>query len=384
MRCSQAQPNLKAFMDGELNRLLAWRIRKHVAHCNACRTRIAELRSITRALGEADRATPPPGLRSRILDALPPPAPRLQRSFPRRYAVPAVAGAGLCAVIAVWVVWRHPELPTQAVTKAAGPSAAGNRYASEHFSKEAPLAKTRMAEAAHATQSRPQPPVAGAAPPPVVAPSRSHRPLPPEQPVMVAALPQPPTEHPEERLAEGMGGAYTAGPQALRMMKAAAPASIAEPTAPGGAPEASPALDFTVADLPAAEDAVRRIAHSLGAHLDTAPPLPQQSDGIPPGRAVRTRMEGNASGSPGKEAEVRIVAVLIPANRFDALRQELAKGLLQLQNRFAPENKGAGRSFGGSGGASPTIRVLVRLHPMHAAPSAPPSSKDGASSTPSK
>ena len=92
MTCDQTQPLLEAFADGELGWGTAWRVRRHLAGCEACAAELAEIRRLD-ARVRAWRDMPAPAhLQSQIAAALPP-APRCPcPAAPSRPAAPPSAG----------------------------------------------------------------------------------------------------------------------------------------------------------------------------------------------------------------------------------------------------------------------------------------------------
>lgn len=423
MRCSQAQPNLKAFADGEVSWLAAWRIRRHVARCSRCRQDLDAIRALTRTLGEADRAAPPSYLRSRILASLPPTmpphagpapahAPRAER-LPR-YALPA-AGAVLCTILAAWIVVRHPARPameegewraaplrTAAKPPAEGaplspslPPAKGQRLpAVEAFrAASSPAAQSPApVEARRAAPQRTaaQPPAEGPPPRPSIPPAKGRHPLPPRPPLMVASAPQAPAEPLQTQGTSAKDFAAGALPFAARMMKSGAPVETARPAPSEGPAAPIIVLDFTVPDLPAAEDAVRRIARSVDVRV--------QEDHLAeePSRQMQRSAEGLGPRSGTNRLPERTLIMLIPENRLQFVKDQLAKDLPRPSNAIPrpegssqPENRGAGASggaFGGLGGApAPAsradtgreVRVIVHLR-LPGPPPAAPSSSTGA------
>jgi anti-sigma factor RsiW len=97
MRCDRAIAMLNQLVDGELGRLAAWRMRRHIARCQSCAWRLEEigaLRSAIRTTLPYHRASP--ALAARIGAALPreqaPAAPGI-----RRWRLPA-SGIGLSGI----------------------------------------------------------------------------------------------------------------------------------------------------------------------------------------------------------------------------------------------------------------------------------------------
>ena len=54
--CGAARRDLKAYLDGELGLLWAWRVRRHLRLCRGCAARLEGLRRLHAALREADVA----------------------------------------------------------------------------------------------------------------------------------------------------------------------------------------------------------------------------------------------------------------------------------------------------------------------------------------
>ena len=59
MNCHQAQRNILLEASGEISRFAAGRLRRHLAHCEACRRQADWLRTTTLAVRESSEAIPP-------------------------------------------------------------------------------------------------------------------------------------------------------------------------------------------------------------------------------------------------------------------------------------------------------------------------------------
>src|SRR5262249_42123521 len=76
MNCSEAEVLIHALIDGELDAGHARDVEAHVAGCADCSKKLADLRSMRRAMPAADlKEAAPPQLRARIEAALPAPPP---------------------------------------------------------------------------------------------------------------------------------------------------------------------------------------------------------------------------------------------------------------------------------------------------------------------
>jgi len=376
MRCDEARVHLKALIDGELTYVQAWRVRRHVARCAACQKEVADLRAITGALSEADRALPPADLRARILAALPSPiavqepSPSLPRAdAPRRpygrYALSAAAAGALCTFLAVWIVLTHP-----ATTPVGSPrleaSTKGSGYPEQHRTRSAAVPKAGNPSQSLMRRLPQQPPTSGAPPQPAIAPQEARTPPSPRQPAMVASLPQTPSEAPGEEFgAEARWNTNLSTRAALRMMKAAPLAELARPSSP---PEGTPTWDFNVTDVPEAEVTVQRVARALGARLEMASTSEHKAADFQPNETTR-------------EQEVHVVTLVVPPERVNALKEELAKRLEPANKTAKNAGRGGalekergssmGGGFGGAAPEAPTVRIRVRLHAAHPAPPPP-------------
>lgn len=70
MHCREAEPLLSAFHDGELGRSEQEAVRAHLLDCPACRSRAADLRSISRWLSPEEAPEVPGGFTDRVLARL--------------------------------------------------------------------------------------------------------------------------------------------------------------------------------------------------------------------------------------------------------------------------------------------------------------------------
>ncbi|MDQ2686851.1 MAG: zf-HC2 domain-containing protein [Armatimonadota bacterium] len=99
MNCDAVSQNLKALLDGELPRLQAWRVRRHLARCADCREAWTALQSFNAALRAADLFPP---------EAATPTSARPMR-VSRRLALGALVTAALAAFLFVLPFGRQPK-----------------------------------------------------------------------------------------------------------------------------------------------------------------------------------------------------------------------------------------------------------------------------------
>ena len=121
--CTDYIDDLKAYADGELSLLRRYAVRRHLAHCPACREEIAAMTQLTEDL----RASEPEGaldadLRARILDAPPvssrPVPPRRPLSPSLRWAMAGLALVAWCFVFPQLQKYRgSPKSSAQNVLK---------------------------------------------------------------------------------------------------------------------------------------------------------------------------------------------------------------------------------------------------------------------------
>lgn len=111
MTCTQTQPLLDAYVDGELSRLAAFRLRRHLSACTSCAAALADIWQLHHRV-QAWRDLPAPvGLGTRIAAVLPPAHPLPARlSFPVR---PAAVGLASIAAALAAVLWFLPGQPGQ-------------------------------------------------------------------------------------------------------------------------------------------------------------------------------------------------------------------------------------------------------------------------------
>lgn len=70
-QCERLQPDLKAYLDGELSHLQSLKIRRHLRRCPACRQEIEQMEKIGAELRQQDAATLEPDLRAKLLSNIP-------------------------------------------------------------------------------------------------------------------------------------------------------------------------------------------------------------------------------------------------------------------------------------------------------------------------
>jgi anti-sigma factor RsiW len=101
MECDRAAGLLSPLIDNALGPIRRWRVRRHVAGCEACATRVEELRAMQSALRtKLTYHRAPPGLAARIGASLPREvAPQVSRPWFRMPAF-SLAGTGLAGALA--------------------------------------------------------------------------------------------------------------------------------------------------------------------------------------------------------------------------------------------------------------------------------------------
>lgn len=78
MRCDWVKKNLSVYMDGEINLLTGWKIKKHLKKCYECHKEYTKLKKIQELTKAALFKTPDPGFYERLQMRL----PQLNRSTP--------------------------------------------------------------------------------------------------------------------------------------------------------------------------------------------------------------------------------------------------------------------------------------------------------------
>lgn len=173
--CTHFRDDLKAYADGELRGLLRLRVKRHVAHCSACREEIEAMELIRRRLRQNDPNTFTPELKSKILSGIPDGAPPVGEAVPlRKPRLPLVLFGATSAAVLSWFLFYpmmnkqfepQSESSVAANTKSVGTGmmmysqdydqvAAGGASvssATEDASKSAPRVANEMANAPMAT-----------------------------------------------------------------------------------------------------------------------------------------------------------------------------------------------------------------------------------------
>jgi hypothetical protein len=120
MRCSAARKRLSDWIDGTLAGAAAREVGAHVSLCPACDRHAAELRAVSRLVGELPRLESPEPVAARVFDRLdmetrPPALALLFRGFlaARPYMVPSLVPAGLvvATVLAAAIALDSGPLP---------------------------------------------------------------------------------------------------------------------------------------------------------------------------------------------------------------------------------------------------------------------------------
>ena len=114
MNCQHAQENLKAYLDGELGRLAAAALRRHLTMCPACRAEMEAVHMLSKRLASLSAPEAPAHLRDAITGAaraLRPSAARVRRRVAQWVAAAAAAG-GLIAALSFAFLAR--PVPAQA------------------------------------------------------------------------------------------------------------------------------------------------------------------------------------------------------------------------------------------------------------------------------
>ena len=107
LTCDTVQPELKAYLDGMLPTVLAYRVRRHLLGCANCRSELDEVERIGKELHYAMSTdagdTLDPILRARILAAIPTTPGQTRVRQPIRYR-PVMAAGALAAVLGAAII----------------------------------------------------------------------------------------------------------------------------------------------------------------------------------------------------------------------------------------------------------------------------------------
>ena len=120
--CARFADDLKAYADGELPLLRRYAVRRHLAHCPACREEIAAMTQLTEDLRASEPSEPlDADLRARILDAPPVidrPAPSRRPLSPSlKWALAGLALVAWCFVFPQLQKYRHTASDKQIAAK---------------------------------------------------------------------------------------------------------------------------------------------------------------------------------------------------------------------------------------------------------------------------
>jgi len=105
MHCLDAQPDLGAYVDGELSPERATFLEQHLAGCDECRAELARLRAVVDAMETWPLVPEPARLRARVMAQVQP-RPVLPR-FRIHWSDLAISLAGAGVVFAFTLLWRY-------------------------------------------------------------------------------------------------------------------------------------------------------------------------------------------------------------------------------------------------------------------------------------
>jgi anti-sigma factor RsiW len=114
--CGAYQGDYSALIDGELTPARAGLVQAHLAGCERCRSQVAALRSVDRALGALSPPALPADLRARLQSRIEPSVAAPVRRAPparRRWLAAPLAAAAMAAAVAA-VVYLVPVAPDEA------------------------------------------------------------------------------------------------------------------------------------------------------------------------------------------------------------------------------------------------------------------------------
>lgn len=128
--CRQIEPELSAFLDGELNAERAAAVQRHVAGCATCARETSALRAVSSAIGELPRASAPLGLSTAVMSEARRRALLSGRDPGRRrtlYFALRVGASAAMLTLVVFASWRMmtPPVNERAPGSAAAPSRLG-------------------------------------------------------------------------------------------------------------------------------------------------------------------------------------------------------------------------------------------------------------------
>ncbi len=118
MTCTQSQTRLDAYADGELNFWQTFRVRRHLAGCDACTAQLADIHRLNASVHAWCAVSTPAALEGRIAAMLPPTVssptlPPRPRPITQRAAL-GFAGVAAASAAGFWLLPGHPAQPTLA------------------------------------------------------------------------------------------------------------------------------------------------------------------------------------------------------------------------------------------------------------------------------
>jgi len=105
MHCLDVQPDLEAYVDGELSLERAAFLEQHLARCDECRAELARLQAVVDALETWPLMAEPAHLKARVMAQVQP-HPALPR-FRVHWSDLAISLAGAGVVFAFTLLWRY-------------------------------------------------------------------------------------------------------------------------------------------------------------------------------------------------------------------------------------------------------------------------------------
>ncbi|MCX6343772.1 MAG: DUF4349 domain-containing protein [Armatimonadetes bacterium] len=105
MNCRMVKSEIKAYIDGELGRVMRWRVSRHLASCVECQMEAKSMTDLTNEVNNISDITAPSGLREKVLGKLNfEPVVRAGWKWPYKTRPIAVAGLLAIAIVAAAVV----------------------------------------------------------------------------------------------------------------------------------------------------------------------------------------------------------------------------------------------------------------------------------------
>lgn len=127
MKCQRAREEIKAYIDGELGRVMRWRVAHHIASCAQCRKEMEIMSELTGEVQNAGSVPAPDGLRDKVISELTfGPVNESGRRWPYKTNPFALAGVLITVVVLAAIIMPVFQRARESARKAAVERNIGN------------------------------------------------------------------------------------------------------------------------------------------------------------------------------------------------------------------------------------------------------------------